>query len=49
MKKYVCNLCGSEEVSEKLWRNVNGGPVFTSSEYWCEDCENYVGLREVED
>ena len=37
---WVCDYCGSEEVQESVWVNMNTDKIVGSSDYyWCENCE----------
>ena len=38
---YVCDYCGSEEVSQSAWVNINTEKMidFIDGTYWCDTCE----------
>lgn len=36
---WVCDYCGSEEVQESVWVNMNTDKIVGSSDYhWCDNC-----------
>ena len=42
---WVCNYCGSEEVSQSAWVDINTEKMidFVDGTYWCETCEEETG------
>tara|TARA_Y100000385_G_scaffold281549_1_gene334544 strand:- start:825 stop:1154 length:330 start_codon:yes stop_codon:yes gene_type:complete len=37
---WVCGYCGSEEVQEQVWRNMNTKEIITKNDYYqCVNCE----------
>tara|TARA_B100000965_G_scaffold53038_1_gene39565 strand:- start:4296 stop:4556 length:261 start_codon:yes stop_codon:yes gene_type:complete len=38
---WVCDYCGTEEVSQSAWVNINTETMidFIDGTYWCESCE----------
>jgi hypothetical protein len=39
---YVCDYCGSEEVSQSAWVNINTEKLndfVEDSSFWCDNCE----------
>ena len=42
---WVCDYCGSEEVDERAWVNMNTLEVSSPDDYtnfWCNNCEDEV-------
>ena len=42
---WVCDYCGSEDVDEKAWINMNSLEVtdaVNDTTYWCNNCEEEV-------
>lgn len=46
MEKYVCKVCGSENIQIRQWVNPNSNEMFewvddeNYRECWCEDCND---------
>lgn len=43
--RFVCDYCGSEEVDEKAWVNINTLEVTSTiddPDYWCNSCSEEV-------
>lgn len=43
---YVCEVCGSKNVCEKIWIDPNTGEnkgyaVFNDVDQWCDDCNDH--------
>lgn len=44
---WVCNLCGSDQVEERAWVDVNtgaaldGGTEWNEDDLWCRSCQNH--------
>lgn len=52
---YVCSECGSADITIKMFVNPNNTTVQTEylidcgdDECWCDNCEEYCGIDEVE-
>ena len=44
---WVCEWCGSEDVNQSAWVNVNTEEIVDfvdTSSYWCQDCNEEVQL-----
>ena len=42
---WVCDYCGTEEVDEKAWVNMNTGMITEPDDYtnyWCNNCNEEV-------
>ena len=42
---WVCDYCGTEEVDEKAWVNMNTGEITEPDDYtnyWCNNCNDEV-------
>lgn len=46
--KWVCTVCGSDDVESKMWENHKTGELsdcgFDDDDNWCNKCEEHVGL-----
>ncbi len=49
---FVCEWCGSEEVNQSAWVNVNTEKLVDfvdESSFWCEDCNEEVNINTFEE
>ena len=54
MSKYICNVCGSEDIEVKAWVKANTDEVVEwcddeSPECWCNDCGEMTTFARVGD
>ena len=51
MSKYICENCGSSDVEEKAWVNINTGKIVDiveSESPWCSNCESETSVKDDE-
>lgn len=50
-KVWCCAECGSTDVEEKRWVNMNTDKIIheTDDDYWCNNCEDYTDIQTVEE
>ena len=54
MNKYVCEKCGSEDVDQRVWVNLNTEQIMDLSsgeieDNWCNDCGEHCEIKFVKD
>jgi len=50
-KLWICDCCGSDNVQERRWVNINTEKVFGScddEDYYCDDCDSTCDIIEIE-
>lgn len=51
-KRFVCSECGGANLQVRAWVDINTNEYVSDcddDEVWCEDCEDFVTVKEVED
>lgn len=52
MGKYVCSICGSDDIQVKAWADPNENRIFDwadESDCWCEKCQDHTPYEYKED